>query len=177
MQAGRGSIRKCKVDDNLITSRKPDDLPAFNKVLIDALGTRPAPQHISTRANRSRRCRSSHSEQYGCRRLPSLRSRWHGVVTGAAQTERLSAADQQFNQQFIQDAGATEIAVSKLALTNSSDKQVKDFAQRMIVDHTKRAQSRRDRQAPRHHDAAVGGFVGDRQFAESQGRRVRQGLH
>ncbi|KMZ13282.1 putative exported protein [Candidatus Burkholderia humilis] len=54
----------------------------------------------------------------------------------AAQSQQLSAA----NQQFVQDAGtagATEIAASKLALKNSSDKQVKDFAQRMIADHTR----------------------------------------
>jgi len=25
------------VDDNLITSRKPDDIPAFNKAIIEAL--------------------------------------------------------------------------------------------------------------------------------------------
>lgn len=51
------------------------------------------------------------------------------------QTQKLSTVD----QQFIQDAGAagaTEIAASKLALTRSGDKQVKDFAQRMIADHT-----------------------------------------
>ncbi len=34
-------------------------------------------------------------------------------------------------------AGATEIAASKLALQRSTDRQVKDFGQRMIADHTK----------------------------------------
>ncbi len=58
----------------------------------------------------------------------------------AAQTQKLSAADQQFMQNA-GTAGATEIAASKLALTNSNDKQVKDFAQRMIVDHTKLARN------------------------------------
>jgi putative membrane protein len=60
--------------------------------------------------------------------------------TEAAQSQKLSASD----QQFVQDAGtagATEIAASKLALSHSNDKQVKDFAQRMIVDHTKLARS------------------------------------
>ncbi len=38
-------------------------------------------------------------------------------------------------------AGATEIAASKLALKNSNDKQVKNFAQRMIADHTKLARN------------------------------------
>jgi putative membrane protein len=53
---------------------------------------------------------------------------------------KLSPAD----QQFVQDAGtagATEIAASKLALTNSSDAQVKSFAQRMIADHTQLARN------------------------------------
>lgn len=56
------------------------------------------------------------------------------------QSQKLSSAD----QQFVQDAGtagATEIAASKLALKNSSDMQVKDFAQRMIADHTKLARN------------------------------------
>ena len=53
---------------------------------------------------------------------------------------KLSPAD----QQFVQDAGtagATEIGASKLALTNSSDAQVKSFAQRMIADHTRLARN------------------------------------
>ena len=37
---------------------------------------------------------------------------------------------------FIQQANQNEIALSKLALTNSSSAQVKDFANRMITDHT-----------------------------------------
>jgi len=53
---------------------------------------------------------------------------------------KLSPAD----QQFVQDAGtagATEIAAGKLALTHSSDAQVKSFAQRMIADHTQLARN------------------------------------
>ena len=53
---------------------------------------------------------------------------------------KLSPAD----QPFVQDAGtagATEIAASKLALTNSSDAQVKSFARRMIADHTRFARN------------------------------------
>jgi protease I len=34
---GIWSDEEVVIDDNLITSRKPDDLPAFNKALIDAL--------------------------------------------------------------------------------------------------------------------------------------------
>jgi putative membrane protein len=62
--------------------------------------------------------------------------------------DKLSPVD----QQFIQDAGtagATEIAASKMALTNSSDAQVKAFAQRMIADHTRLARDR-DIVAKRH---------------------------
>ncbi|CAB3698396.1 hypothetical protein LMG24238_03495 [Paraburkholderia sediminicola] len=49
---------------------------------------------------------------------------------------KLSPADQQFVQDASQ-ADATEIAASKIALTNSSDPHVKKFAQQMIADHTK----------------------------------------
>jgi putative membrane protein len=48
------------------------------------------------------------------------------------------------DQQFVQDAGtagATEIAASKLALSNSSDAHVKSFAQRMLADHTRLARN------------------------------------
>ena len=34
---GKWEDKELIVDDNLITSRKPDDLPAFNKAIIDAL--------------------------------------------------------------------------------------------------------------------------------------------
>ena len=57
-----------------------------------------------------------------------------------ASAVNLSPAD----QQFVQDAGtagATEVAASKLALRNSSDAQVKSFAQRMIADHTRLARN------------------------------------
>ena len=30
--------QEVQIDGNLITSRKPDDLPAFNKALIETLG-------------------------------------------------------------------------------------------------------------------------------------------
>jgi len=62
-----------------------------------------------------------------------------GTASAPSQS-KLSPAD----QQFVQDAGtagATEIAASKLALTNSSDAQVKSFAQRMIADHTRLARN------------------------------------
>jgi putative membrane protein len=55
-------------------------------------------------------------------------------------TEKLSPSDQQFIQDAGQ-AGATEIAASKLALSKSSDPQVKRFAQRMIADHAKLARN------------------------------------
>jgi len=58
---------------------------------------------------------------------------------GSAQ-DKLSTVD----QQFVQDAGtagATEIAASKLVLSNSSDTQVKAFAQRMLADHTRLARN------------------------------------
>ncbi|MDR5742346.1 DUF4142 domain-containing protein [Caballeronia sp. LZ029] len=57
-----------------------------------------------------------------------------------AQSEKLSPIDQQFLQDAGQ-AGATELAASKLALTHASDRQVREFAQRMIVDHTKLARN------------------------------------
>jgi putative membrane protein len=67
---------------------------------------------------------------------------------GAAAPASVTAADPSHaklspvDQQFVQDAGtagATEIAAGKLALANSSDAQVKSFAQRMIADHTRLA--------------------------------------
>jgi putative membrane protein len=70
--------------------------------------------------------------------------------TASAASSPLAAADPSHaklspaDQQFVQDAGtagATEIAASKLALTNSSDAQVKNFAQRMIADHTRLARN------------------------------------
>ena len=65
-----------------------------------------------------------------------------GVVNGDA--IRVDAKAQDIVKQFVQDAGtagATEIAAGKLALTNSSDAQVKSFAQRMIADHTRFARN------------------------------------
>ncbi|HYS68488.1 MAG TPA: DUF4142 domain-containing protein [Paraburkholderia sp.] len=52
----------------------------------------------------------------------------------------LSPADQQFMQNAGQ-ADATEIAASKMALKNSSDPKVKQFAQQMIAEHTKLSRS------------------------------------
>jgi putative membrane protein len=60
--------------------------------------------------------------------------------SAASAPDKLSPVD----QQFIQDAGtagATEIAASRMALTNSSDEQVKSFAQQMIADHTRLARN------------------------------------
>ena len=62
-----------------------------------------------------------------------------GAMHASAQT-KLSPADTQFVQDASQ-AGATEIAASKLALTNSSNPQVKKFAGEMIADHTRLARS------------------------------------
>ena len=53
---------------------------------------------------------------------------------------KLSASDQQFVQDASQ-AGATEIAASKLALKNSTDPQIRKFAQQMVTDHMKLAHS------------------------------------
>ncbi|BCQ22714.1 DUF4142 domain-containing protein [Caballeronia sp. NK8] len=61
-------------------------------------------------------------------------------AASAVQSEKLSPVDQQFLQDAGQ-AGATELAASKLALTHASDRQVREFAQRMIVDHTKLARN------------------------------------
>jgi len=58
----------------------------------------------------------------------------------AALSEKLSPTDQQFIQ-AAGESGATEIAASKLALAKSGDAQVKQFAQRMIADHTKLARN------------------------------------
>jgi putative membrane protein len=70
---------------------------------------------------------------------------WPGVA--AAQTDasasapaRLSPSDQQFVQDASQ-AGATEIAASKLALQRSNNPLIKQFAQQMIADHTKLARN------------------------------------
>ncbi|CAG9270865.1 DUF4142 domain-containing protein [Paraburkholderia caribensis] len=65
-----------------------------------------------------------------------------GVVAclPASADTKLSPGDTQFVQDASQ-AGATEIAASKLALTNSSNPQVRKFAQQMIADHTKLARS------------------------------------
>jgi putative membrane protein len=71
-----------------------------------------------------------------------------GAATPAAANENAASPSQSklspADQQFVQDAGtagATEIAASKLALTNSSDEEVKSFAQRMIADHTRLARN------------------------------------
>jgi len=67
-----------------------------------------------------------------------------GAATGlpaslpASADTKLSPGDTQFVQDASQ-AGATEIAASKLALANAADPRVKQFAQQMIADHTKLA--------------------------------------
>ncbi|MGF6756671.1 putative membrane protein [Paraburkholderia sp. GAS42] len=84
-----------------------------------------------------------------------------GEPSAAAQT-KLSAADQQFVQDASQ-AGATEMAASKLALKNSSDPQVKQFATQMIADHSKLARNldvvvaKKGLKAPPSADSAVVG--------------------
>jgi putative membrane protein len=89
----------------------------------------------------------------------------------AAQTQKLSALD----QQFLQDAGtagATEITASKLALTRAGDPKVRDFAERMIVDHTKLARNldviakRHGITTPPAADTAVTGSLENLQGAE-----------
>lgn len=62
------------------------------------------------------------------------------VCESASAQTKLSPGDTQFAQDASQ-ADATEIAASKLALANSSNAQVKKFAQQMIADHTKLARS------------------------------------
>ncbi|SEJ08035.1 DUF4142 domain-containing protein [Paraburkholderia diazotrophica] len=71
--------------------------------------------------------------------LPAIVALGAAACVVSAQT-KLSPGDQQFVQDASQ-AGATEIAASKLALKNSSDAQVKTFAQQMIADHTRLARS------------------------------------
>ncbi|CAH2794194.1 MAG: hypothetical protein CBARDMAM_3250 [uncultured Caballeronia sp.] len=69
-----------------------------------------------------------------------------GAATPASTTPsdvpqaKLSLADQQFVQNA-GTAGTTKITASKLALTNSSDAQVKSFAQRTIADHARLARN------------------------------------
>ncbi|SAK76046.1 membrane protein [Caballeronia fortuita] len=85
--------------------------------------------------------------------------------------EKLSPVDQQFIQDAGQ-AGATELAASKLALTHAADRQVREFAQRMIVDHTKLARNldvlakRHGMTAPPSADTAVVGSLQNLQGAE-----------
>ncbi|WP_415749284.1 DUF4142 domain-containing protein [Caballeronia sp. J97] len=90
---------------------------------------------------------------------------------GATPGEKLSPIDQQFLQDAGQ-AGATELAASKLALARASDHQVREFAQRMIVDHTKLARNldvlakRHGITAPSTADSAVIGSLQNLQGAE-----------
>lgn len=72
--------------------------------------------------------------------LPAMLALGTATWMPASAETRLSPGDTQFVQDASQ-AGATEIAASKLALANSSDPQVKKFAQQMIADHTKLARS------------------------------------
>jgi putative membrane protein len=61
-------------------------------------------------------------------------------AVGASETtgQQLSAGDEEFVQNA-GEAGATEIAASRLALKQSQNAQVRQFAQRMIQDHTRLA--------------------------------------
>jgi putative membrane protein len=90
---------------------------------------------------------------------------------GAAKS-KVSADDQSFVDNASQ-AGATEIAASRLALKNSSDAQVKSFAKRMITDHTRLANNlakvaKKKGVAPRDDsaDAAVLSSLQDKKGAE-----------
>jgi putative membrane protein len=56
----------------------------------------------------------------------------------AAPTAKLSSADRSFATKAAA-AGTAEIADAQVALKNSSRQDVKDFAQRMVQDHTKAA--------------------------------------
>jgi putative membrane protein len=72
---------------------------------------------------------------------PPAQAQTQGTASaGDAQSQKLSPIDQQFLQDAGQ-AGATELAASKLALTHASGRQVREFAQRMIIDHTKLARN------------------------------------
>src|SRR5690349_22137161 len=72
---------------------------------------------------------------------PPAQAQTQGTASARdAQSQKLSPIDQQFLQDAGQ-AGATELAASKLALTHASGRQVREFAQRMIIDHTKLARN------------------------------------
>jgi putative membrane protein len=58
------------------------------------------------------------------------------AATGAAGTASLSKGDQTFVDKAA-SAGMSEVQEGQLALQKSSDQKVKDFAQKMIDDHTK----------------------------------------
>jgi putative membrane protein len=101
---------------------------------------------------------------------PAAQAQTEGAAS-AARNEKLSPIDQQFLLDAGQ-AGATELAASKLALTRASDRQVREFAQRMIVDHTKLARNldvlakRHGITAPPAADSSVIGSLQNLQGAE-----------
>ena len=61
--------QEVQIDGNLITSRKPDDLPAFNKALIEALGKRKTPRDESRIALAMRGTEPAHARAHDRRDL------------------------------------------------------------------------------------------------------------
>jgi putative membrane protein len=57
-----------------------------------------------------------------------------GGIASAQQT-KISAEDQEFLTKAIQ-SGVAEVAISNLALEKAQDEQVRQFAERMVKDHT-----------------------------------------
>jgi putative membrane protein len=102
-----------------------------------------------------------------------------GMAAGAGKA--LSPADQQFMDKAGQ-AGATEIALSTLALSRSSDAQVKRFAQQMISDHTRLARNldviakRHDITEPATADASIVGSLQNLQGSEFDKAYIEKAL-
>jgi putative membrane protein len=57
------------------------------------------------------------------------------ATTELAQADRISAEDREFLTKAIQ-AGVAEVEISQLALEKSQNEQVREFAERMVQDHT-----------------------------------------
>jgi putative membrane protein len=57
------------------------------------------------------------------------------TTTELAQAGKISAEDQEFLTKAIQ-AGVAEVRISELALEKAQDEQVREFAERMVQDHT-----------------------------------------
>jgi putative membrane protein len=58
-----------------------------------------------------------------------------GIAAAQQTTTKISAEDQEFLTKAIQ-SGAAEVAISNLALEKSQNEQVRNFAERMVKDHT-----------------------------------------